>query len=143
MYNRFKSWASGNRVQHSQGPFSGLFTRDPFPLLALKAFNGRIFVMFLERCLEILKRGDETREVFAAHAACVAICCWFDHVERAPRYLSDEQVTGITKAGTTFLRAIELLARIGVAEQKARWKLLPKAHATWMLKMALLLLFKS
>ncbi|CAE7699244.1 unnamed protein product, partial [Symbiodinium pilosum] len=85
--------------------------------------------MFLERCLEILKRGDETREVFAAHAACVAICCWFDHVERAPRYLSDEQVTGITKAGTTFLRAIELLARIGVAEQKARWKLLPKAHA--------------
>ena len=142
MYNRFKAWTSGNRVQHSQGPFSGLFIRDPFPLLALKAFNGRIFVMFLERCVDILKQRDEAKEIPAAHAACVAVCCWFDRVERAPRYLSDEQVNGITKAGNTFLRALELLARIGIAEQRARWKLLPKAHATWMMNYMASLLFK-
>ena len=136
-YNRFKTWASGNRAQHSQGPFNGLFTRDPFPLLPLKAFNGRIFVMFLERCLGVLKQRDGGLEVRIAHAACTAICCWFDRCERAPRFLSDEQASGIAESGTAFLKCLEILARIGVSEGKLRWKLLPKAHAALMIYLAI------
>ncbi|CAE7587022.1 unnamed protein product, partial [Symbiodinium pilosum] len=85
--------------------------------------------MFLERCLGVLKQRDGGLEVRIAHAACTAICCWFDRCERAPRFLSDEQASGIAESGTAFLKCLEILARIGVSEGKLRWKLLPKAHA--------------
>lgn len=123
------------QVRHSQGYVTvGMLHADTFPCLTLKAFNGRLIVIFLDLCLRTYiqnTRGggmDPSMETINASAACQAICFWFDCVERAGRYLTQEQANRIYHHGLTFLCAYQRLGVDSVLAGTKRWKYLPKLH---------------
>ena len=103
---------------------------DPYPSLNLKAWNGRIFLVFLELCISLLAQsssGDD-REVHLASLACSCLSTWFDKTERAGRYLTASQAAEMAAAGRTFLDAYEKLAHCAKLMSLTRWKAVPKLH---------------
>ena len=101
---------------------------DGYPSLTAKAFNGRLFVVFLTTCLEALAARNPDLEIRLALTACKAMCMLFDRMERAPRYLNARQAAEIYKAGLMFMAAYDKLARLNSVRRVQRFKLLPKLH---------------
>ena len=64
-----------------------------YPILKLKAWNGRLMLLFLSLALKGLL---ETARMVSATSECLA--CFFDRAERAPRLLSDYQAREIHEA---------------------------------------------
>ncbi|CAE7207120.1 unnamed protein product, partial [Symbiodinium sp. CCMP2456] len=129
-FNSIVRWASANRVQHSQNHLTaGMITRDPYPSLNLKAWNGRVFVVFLEICLNAaVAMYDDDRELELAAAAATCIAVWFDRSERASRYLTESEADTICEAGLKFIAYYEALARHCIHADVARFKVIPKLH---------------
>ena len=53
---------------------------------------------------------------------------FFDRMERAGRYLSDQQANEFAAACTRFIRGYDKLARLCVQNHVSRFKLIPKMH---------------
>ena len=122
-------------LRHSQGYLTaGMLHAEGFPCLTIKAFNGRLMVVFLDLSLAaFIKKtrdsgGAPSAEVLNASIATRAICMWFDAVERGGRYLSQSEANDIYKYGLSFLKAYQRLAVTAVLTQSRRWKYLPKLH---------------
>ena len=131
---RFRRWASSNGIEHSTPHFTnGLLVFDPYPAFTLKAYSGRIFLIFADLCLHAAagQMPQDSELQIAAYAA-RCLCAWFDATERAGRYLSVEQAGEIETAGLSFLRAYQSLAVLALRSATPRWKLVPKHHAAWL-----------
>lgn len=107
---------------------------EGFPCLTIKAYNGRLFVIFMDICLsahidKIKQSGQHpSTEVLNASVAIRSLCSWFDKVERCGRYLDPHDADEIMKVGMAFLMAYQRLAWMSVIEKIGRWKYLPKLH---------------
>ena len=119
-------------LRHSQGFFGvGLLHHDDgFPSLTCKAFNGRLFLVFLTACLKTLSDnlGNPDLEIRLALAACNAMCVFFDRMERSKRYLTPQEGDELYGAAVTFTQAVEKLATLNVRRKVQRFKLIPKHH---------------
>ena len=106
-----------------------------WPSLRLKAYNARIFLMFLKAALQAAKSARETQglpedaELSYAAVAAKALCSWFALVERTGRYLTPEQAADQESAGLLFLRCYAALAWIATSPGIRRWRVITKAHA--------------
>lgn len=128
---RFRRWASANRISHSQPHFTGgMISHDPYPSFNLKAWNIRIFLIFLEICLvTAVGMFPNNVELQLAAGAATSLAVWFDRTERYGRYLTEEQASIICSAGLRFVGLYEHLAIHTVRLQVARFKVIPKIHA--------------
>ena len=103
--------------------------QDGYPHLTVKAWNGQVLLVFLDRCLTALvAAGAQDQEIQLAHLATRAMTCWFDRLARFPRLLSQAQGNEISNFGFRFLRLYRQLAILSVLRSVARWRLLPKVH---------------
>ena len=121
------------KPRHSQ-PYitSGLLnTADGYPTMTCKAFNGRLMLIFLDRCIHDLRgqnqNGDDP-EIANACVAARALCGWFDLLERSPRYLSQIQRIGLYNFGVKFVDTLNRLAVLALLSNTSRWKIQPKLH---------------
>ncbi|CAK9092323.1 Uncharacterized protein SCF082_LOCUS43581 [Durusdinium trenchii] len=131
MSSRFRAWARVNRLGHSQGYITQgvLSVANGYPSLTCKAYNGRLMLIFLDRCCHTCLE-DHPRDVELVNA-CVgirALCGWFDMLERAGRYLDLNQRAGLYMVGRKFVATVERLALIALLQGHQRWKLQPKLH---------------
>lgn len=101
---------------------------DGFPALTCKAYNGRLFLVYLTTCLSSLSQSTNDVEVRLALAACRGLCVFFDRIERAGRYLTREQSLEIYSATRMFVLSYDRLARLCVSRGAQRFKLIPKIH---------------
>ena len=117
-------------LRHSQNFFStGLISHDNgYPTLSCKAWNGRVLLIFLTRCLDTLGAQVHDTEICLSASTCKALCVFFDRMERAGRYLSDLQANELASACTAFIRGYDKLARLCVQKNVSRFKLIPKMH---------------
>ena len=119
-------------MRHSQGFFGGglLNHDDGFPSLTCKAFNGRLFLVFLTTCLKTLceQMDNPDLEIRLALAACNAMCVFFDRMERSKRYLTPQEGDDLYTAAFTYTQAVEKLATLNVQRKVQRFKLIPKNH---------------
>lgn len=101
---------------------------EGFPCLTIKAYNGRLMVVFFDVCLRAhinaLRQagGSPSVEVINAAVVCRSICAWFDGVERAERYLTQAQADNIYNHSMSFLKAYQRLGISAVLSQSRRWK---------------------
>ena len=117
--------------RHSQGWItSGLLNVvDGYPTLCCKAYNGRLLVIFLDRCIHALAaRVDGDPEIYNACVAVRSLTSWFDLLERAGRYLCDQERVTLYSLHGKYVRALEMLAIIALKTDVSRWKLQPKLH---------------
>lgn len=121
-------WA---KLRHSQGWIvAGLLnTVDGYPTLCCKAYNGRLMLIFLDRCVHVLagERGGDA-EIYNACVAARALSSCFDLLERSPRFLNTQQSVELHNLGTKFVNTLEMLAILALRNQVNRWKLQPKIH---------------
>ena len=120
------------QLRHSQGYFnSGLLNvADGYPALTCKAFNGRLMLVFLDRCCHTLaEQVPQDAEIINCCVAARALSAWFDLLERSPRFLDQTQKTGLHSLGMKFVNRLDRLAIIALVSGKSRWKLQPKIHA--------------
>lgn len=107
---------------------------DAFPCLTLKAYNGRVFAIFLEVCLESqiqsLRRNNllVDVELLNASVALKALCAWFDILERSPRFMNQADADSTFGFGMKFVKTYERLAILSVMRNSRRWKFIPKLH---------------
>ena len=107
---------------------------ESFPCLTIKAWNGRLLLIFVDRCLETQiknEKGQSQRvdvELLNAAIATRALCRWFDLIERSPRFLKQHVADEIFKAGMLFLATYNRLALHSVIQKGFRWKFLAKLH---------------
>ena len=103
-----------------------------YPCLSLKAYNGRLFLMFFEVVLRtVLRRGglgESREEVQLASAAVSALVAFFDRMEAAGRYLSANEASGLYEACVQFLNLLQVLALVSLRRSIPRWKIVPKHH---------------
>ncbi|CAE7221918.1 unnamed protein product [Symbiodinium sp. CCMP2592] len=105
-----------------------------WPSLKLKAYNARIFLMFVRAALQAAKSAreaqglEEDAELSYAVMAAKALCSWFALVERAGRYLTPEQAAEQETAGLVFLRCYTFLARLAASQSIRRWHVITKFH---------------
>ncbi len=123
------------QLRHSQGYLTaGMLHAEGFPCLTIKAWNGRLFLIFLDVCLsaqiDVLKQASQQPSMELLHASVVtrSLCAWFDKVERCGRYLDPQDADEIMNIGNTFLMTYQGLAWASVIEKTGRWKFLPKLH---------------
>ena len=79
------------QLRHSQNFFTtGLVSHDNgYPSLTCKAYNGRVFLVFLTTCLgAFLNQIGDDQEVTLAFSTSKPICVRFDRIERYGRYLT-------------------------------------------------------
>ena len=116
---------------------SGLLSYEGgvYPCLNLKAYNGRLFLMFFQvvLCACIAAIGPQLTESMKtelelASAMVTALTVFFHRMEAAGRYLSEQEASGLMEATTTFLQLYGLLALRAVRQGIARWKATPKFH---------------
>ena len=117
--------------RHSQGWITTgcLNAVDGYPTLCCKAYNGRLMVIFLDRCIHSLasqKHGDA--EIYNACVATRALTAWFDSLERAKRYLTDQEKVTLYTLGSKFVSTLEKLAILALRANVNRWRLQPKIH---------------
>ena len=131
---RFKTFASANRMVHSVPMLTpAMLYGDPsgFPVLTLKAFNGRLFLSFLATCLRSACRAMQPvpLEMQLAEQCTRALLRWFQVQEAAPRHFL-EPGTGakLLEATDAYLRLTSGLARLALSTGTLRWKVLPKHH---------------
>ena len=107
-----------------------MISHDPFPSFNLKAWNIRVFLIFLEICLTTavtMVPNNVELQLAATAATCLAV--WFDRTERCGRYLTAEEASTICTAGLRFIGYYEALAVHGLRVQVVRFKVIPKCHA--------------
>ena len=117
---------------------SGMLHDDStgWPALRLKAYNGRVFLLYVRTALHACKKqsaglqATEMQEITLAALAADSLCLFFSLTEQADRYLSEEESQSIHKAGMVFLRCYTSLAKLAASMGVRRWHLLPKMHAT-------------
>ena len=116
---------------------AGLLTYEGgvYPCLNLKAYNGRLFLMFfqvvLSACLAAIgpQLTDSMKnELEIASATITALTAFFHRMESAGRYLSEQEASAIMEAITTFLQLYGLLALHAMRHSVARWTATPKFH---------------
>lgn len=122
---------SGNLLRHSQGfMHPGLLnTADGYPTLCVKAFNGRLLLIFVDSCLHSLEDLTRTAEIVNACVAARALRSWFDLVERSPRFLDRDAQVELHGLAMKFVFVLERLAVVALRANKSRWRLQPKLHA--------------
>ena len=131
---RFKMWASANRISHSQGTLTRNMIYHAkegreYPMLTLKAYNGRVMLVFLTRCLQLLYHDYSADfELGLAWACCQRLCAFFDLLERRPRYLSEEDALQLNAHGQRYTQLYFRLAKLAISQNVLRWKLVPKNH---------------
>lgn len=106
-----------------------LNTADGYPTLCCKAFNGRLLLIFLDRCCHAL--AERVRDDPELSNCCVAVrslTMWFDIMERSGRYLDANQRFHLHSVGIKFVRVLERLAVLALLDGQARWRLQPKLH---------------
>ena len=115
---------SSGQLRHSQGYLTvGMLHAEGFPCLTIKAWNGRLFLIFLDICLssqiDTLKQAGQQPGVELLHASLVTrcLCSWFDKVERCGRYLDPQDANDIMNIGKTFLMVYQKLAWASVIEK--------------------------
>ncbi|CAE7836483.1 unnamed protein product, partial [Symbiodinium sp. CCMP2592] len=133
---RFKQYASAHRLVHSV-PFLtpnmlvDASTAGSYPVLTLKAFNGRLFLGFLSACLRaaVAKGPNPDLELRLAERCTHSLLLWFQIQENAPRRFIDP-ATGqrLLQTGDEFLRLYHGLAQLACQRGEFRWKILPKHH---------------
>ena len=134
LLHRFKLWASASRIPHSQSSITkGMLFHSKqhtdFPCLTLKAYNARVMLPFLARCLGIAFKSCQTDcELGLAYACCQRLSAFFDLLERSPRYLTPAQAELLETHGLRYSELYMRLAKISVSQGKLRWKLIPKHH---------------
>ena len=119
-------------LRHSQGYINqGLLnTADGYPTLTCKAYNGRLMLIFLDRCIHTLAdQVSDNPEITNCCIATRALSAWFDLLERSPRFLNDTQRVELHALGMKFVKALERLAIIALLADKSRWRLQPKIHS--------------
>ena len=105
-----------------------------YPVLQLKAWNGRLFCIFFSVLLGgILRSGEVTDELLFEEAKLVRVMCqllekFFSLSEQAPRFLSEAQAQEMNDAVLAFLRTYETLAKYGLQCGRRRFKIVPKFH---------------
>ena len=106
-----------------------------YPSLNLKAYNGRLFVMFFEIVLrrlvsdESLQIDDMLRkELELASGATTALAMFFHVMECSGRYLKEEQAASMEQACCTYLDLSNILALHSIKRLTPRWKAVPKHH---------------
>ena len=104
-----------------------------FPCLTLKAYNSRIWLAYMDACLEDLRArsaiADANLEIDLAWMAVHHMVRWFHIMETSPRrYVSSAQAAGMMEAGKRFLKVSQTLAQYAVDRNLLRWKVLPKHH---------------
>ena len=125
---------------------SGMLHDDStgWPALRLKAYNGRIFLLYVRTALQACSKCPEqqgNQELALACLAAQALCLFFSLSERAGRYLNAVQSRELHSAGTTFLRCYTALARMAALAGVRRWHLLPKMHASCCIEVWCVLLY--
>ena len=107
-----------------------------WPSLKLKAYNARIFLMFVKAALQAAKSAreaqglEEDAELSYAVMAAKALCSWFALVERTGRYLTPEQASDQETAGLVFLRCYAFLALFAASHGIRRWHVITKLHVS-------------
>jgi len=132
---RFKQYASAHRLVHSVPMLTPNMLVDPsagsFPVLTLKAFNGRLFLGFLSVCLRaaVANEPNPDLELRLADQCTRSLLHWFQLQESAPRRFIDS-ATGqsILEATDSFLRLYQGLAQLACRRAELRYKILPKHH---------------
>ena len=104
---------------------------DGYPTLCRKAFNGRLRLIFLDRCVHTLADSSTSRDPEIVHACIAArsLSAWFDRLERSPRFLNQSQRVELHALGIKFVKTLERLAILGLVSNVNRWRLQPKVHA--------------
>ena len=135
-YKKIFTWESlwfyvSSLIRHSQGFLTTgmLHIEAGYPFLTCKAWNGKILLLFLDLCMEVLhqqKPGDT--EISLAFLCSRSLVCWFDRLSRYGRYLTPAEGAEIANFGHRFLKLYQRLAYHGVTHKLNRWKLLPKLH---------------
>ncbi|CAE7666714.1 unnamed protein product, partial [Symbiodinium sp. CCMP2592] len=128
--NRFKNWASANRLQHSQAMMTGgllSWEGGAFPRLDLKAWNSRLMTAFFHIVLRQLQDqafSDESlhKEIRLAFGLTNAMITFIDTMERSPRYLTSQQAQVMHSACSTYLQLSEVIALVAQQRDRARWK---------------------
>ncbi|CAE7339484.1 unnamed protein product [Symbiodinium sp. CCMP2592] len=103
-----------------------------YPVLKLKAWNGRLMILFLAVALKGLSEpGDDLlrKERRAALAAAECVACIFDRSERAARLLTEQEAESISEAILKFLMIYKQLVKMSVSRNCPRYKIIPKMHA--------------
>lgn len=104
------------------------------PCLTIKAWNGRLMLIFLDQCLATYIKGMHDAgspvavEVLNTSVATRAMAAWFDSVERSGRILSPSEARSIYNFGMTFLKAYHRLGVQAAVTGSRRWKFIPKLH---------------
>ena len=104
------------------------------PCLTLKGWNSRIFLAYMDHCLEEQLRrnaesGKHDPELVLAMNATRALLLWFCKQESAHvLYLTEQEAIDISMAADTYLEFAEALARFASQNGCVRWKILPKHH---------------
>ena len=127
-------FSQGCLLRHSQGYInSGLLnSADGYPTLCCKAYNGRLLLIFLDRCVHDLAdrpSSSSNPELAVAAVAARSLAAWFDLLERSPRFLNAEQRVGLHAFACKYVQSLERLAVISLLTHTSRWKLQPKIHA--------------
>lgn len=117
-------------LRHSQGFFTtGLVTSDNgYPSLSCKAYNGRVWLVFMVTCLHSAVLTTNNPEMRLAYSTCKALSVYFDRLERCPRYLNDAQARSQYDSMMQFVSGYHKLATLSLSLGQSRWKLIPKLH---------------
>lgn len=101
------------------------------PILKLKAWNGRLMVVFLAIALKGLPEPEDAllgKEWRLAVAAAECLACFFDRSERSGRLLSQHEADDISSALFKFLQLYRLLIKNSLVRCCHRYKVIPKVH---------------
>ena len=116
---------------------AGLLTYEGgiYPCLNLKAYNGRLFLMFFQVVLSasLAAMGPQLTdamktELELASGMVTALTVFFHRMEVAGRYLLEQEASALMDATTTFLQLYGVLALHAWRHSVRRWKATPKFH---------------
>ena len=109
---------------------SGLLSAtDGYPTLCCKAWNGRVMLIFIDRCVHTLRgQVEENPELTNCCVAARSLTAWYDLLERSKRFLNMEQRVGLYNFGRKFVATVERLAVLALLGGHNRWRLQPKLH---------------
>lgn len=119
------------QLRHSQNFFTtGLVSHDNgYPYLTCKAYNGRVFLVFLTTCLDaLLQQIGDNQEVTLAFSTSKAMCVSFDRIERYGRYLTNSEARDLHDALMGTVYGYQKLALLSIRQGISRWKFIPKLH---------------
>ena len=108
------------------------------PCLTLKGWNSRVFLAYMDHCIEEQLRRNAMSEkhdpeLVLAMSATRALLLWFCKQESAHElYLTEEEAIAISSSADTYLEYAEALARFASSNKLMRWKILPKHHELWL-----------